>query len=118
VLDPEQNSAFSDHYIGVPYDLSNVMFITTANSLEPIPAALRDRMEIIELSGYTDEEKLNIARRYLIPRQMEENGISDKYISFSRPALLTLINSYTMESGVRNLEREIGSVCRKIATRV
>ena len=118
VLDPEQNSEFSDHYLGVPYDLSNVMFITTANSLEPIPAALRDRMEIIELSGYTDEEKLHIARRYLIPRQMEENGIGPEHISISRTALLTLINSYTMESGVRNLEREIGSVCRKIATRV
>ncbi len=118
VLDPEQNSEFSDHYLSVAYDLSNVMFITTANSLEPIPAALRDRMEIIELSGYTDEEKLHIARRYLIPRQMEENGISAKYISISRAAILTLVNSYTMESGVRNLEREIGSVCRKIATKV
>ena len=118
VLDPEQNSEFSDHYLSVPYDLSNVMFITTANSLEPIPAALRDRMEIIELAGYTDEEKLHIAKRYLIPRQMEENGISANYISFSRAALLALINSYTRESGVRNLEREIGSVCRKIATRV
>ncbi|MCK5540622.1 MAG: endopeptidase La [Deltaproteobacteria bacterium] len=118
VLDPEQNSEFSDHYLNVAYDLSHVMFITTANSLEPIPAALRDRMEIIELSGYTDEEKLNIAKRYLIPRQMEENGISTKYISFSRMALLALINSYTRESGVRNLEREIGSLCRKVATRV
>ena len=118
VLDPEQNSEFSDHYLNVPYDLSHVMFITTANSLEPIPAALRDRMEIIELAGYTDEEKLNIAKRYLIPRQMEENGISSKYISFSRTALLALINSYTRESGVRNLEREIGSLCRKVATKV
>ena len=118
VLDPEQNSEFSDHYLNVAYDLSHVMFITTANSLEPIPAALRDRMEIIELAGYTDEEKLNIAKRYLIPRQMEENGISAKYISFSRTALLALINSYTRESGVRNLEREIGSLCRKVATKV
>ena len=118
VLDPEQNSEFSDHYLNVPYDLSHTMFITTANSLEPIPAALRDRMEIIELSGYTDEEKLNIAKRYLIPRQMEENGISAKYISFSRTALLALINRYTRESGVRNLEREIGSLCRKVATKV
>lgn len=118
VLDPEQNSEFSDHYLNVPYDLSHVMFITTANSLEPIPAALRDRMEIIELSGYTDEEKLNIAKRYLIPRQIEANGISSKYISFSRTALLALINSYTRESGVRNLEREIGSLCRKVATKV
>jgi len=118
VLDPEQNSEFSDHYLNVPYDLSHVMFITTANSLEPIPAALLDRMEIIELSGYTDEEKLHIARRYLIPRQIEENGISSDYVSFSRPALLTLINRYTRESGVRNLERVIGSVCRKVAVRV
>ena len=118
VLDPEQNSEFSDHYLNVAYDLSHVMFITTANSLEPIPAALRDRMEIIELSGYTDEEKLNIAKRYLIPRQIEENGISSKYISFSRTALLALINSYTRESGVRNLEREIGALCRKVATKV
>ena len=118
VLDPEQNFEFSDHYLNVAYDLSHVMFITTANSLEPIPAALRDRMEIIELSGYTDEEKLNIAKRYLIPRQMEENGISSKYISFSRTALLALINRYTKESGVRNLEREIGSLCRKVATKV
>lgn len=118
VLDPEQNSEFSDHYLNVPYDLSHTMFITTANSLEPIPAALRDRMEIIELSGYTDEEKLNIAKRYLIPRQMEENGIGVEHIAFSRAALLALINSYTRESGVRNLEREIGSLCRKVATKV
>jgi len=118
VLDPEQNSEFSDHYLNVAFDLSHVMFITTANSLEPIPAALRDRMEIIELSGYTDEEKLHIARRYLIPRQIEENGIKDEHIVFSRSALLTLINSYTRESGVRNLEREIGSVCRKVAVKV
>ncbi len=118
VLDPEQNSEFSDHYLNVPYDLSHTMFITTANSLEPIPAALRDRMEIIELSGYTDEEKLNIAKRYLIPRQMEANGISAEYIAFSRTALLAVINRYTRESGVRNLEREIGSLCRKVATKV
>ena len=118
VLDPEQNAEFSDHYLNVAFDLSHVMFITTANSLEPIPAALRDRMEIIELSGYTDEEKLHIAKRYLIPRQMEENGIEERHISFSRPALLNLINRYTRESGVRNLEREIGSLCRKVATRV
>jgi ATP-dependent Lon protease len=118
VLDPEQNSEFSDHYLNVPYDLSHVMFITTANSLEPIPAALRDRMEIIELSGYTDEEKLHIARRYLIPRQIEENGLGSGHIAFSRSALLTLINRYTRESGVRNLEREIGSVCRKVAVKV
>lgn len=118
VLDPQQNYEFSDHYLNVPFDLSHVMFITTANSLEPIPAALRDRMEIIELSGYTDEEKLHIAKRYLIPRQIEENGISAKHISFSQPALLALVNHYTRESGVRNLEREIGSLCRKVATKV
>ncbi|MBN2809194.1 MAG: endopeptidase La [Deltaproteobacteria bacterium] len=118
VLDPEQNSEFSDHYLNVPFDLSHTMFITTANSLEPIPAALRDRMEIIELSGYTDEEKLNIAKRYLIPRQMEANGITAEHIAFSRTALLAVINNYTRESGVRNLEREIGSLCRKVATKV
>jgi len=118
VLDPEQNSEFSDHYLNVAFDLSNVMFITTANILDPIPAALRDRMEIIELSGYTDEEKLHIARQYLLPRQLEENGISEKNLVLSDQGILQIISRYTRESGVRNLEREIGSVCRKIACRI
>ncbi|MBN2333253.1 MAG: endopeptidase La [Deltaproteobacteria bacterium] len=118
VLDPEQNSEFSDHYLNVPYDLSHVMFITTANMLEPIPAALRDRMEVIHLSGYTDEEKLHIARQYLLPRQLEANGISPRYLTLSDQTLLQVASRYTRESGVRNLEREIGSLCRKVASRV
>ncbi len=118
VLDPEQNNAFSDHYLNVPFDLSNVMFITTANMVEPIMSALKDRMEIIELSGYTDEEKLKISRQFLIPRQMKENGISDKYIKLSDEAILAIVNQYTAEAGLRNLEREIGTVCRKVARSV
>ena len=116
VLDPEQNSEFRDHYLEVAYDLSKVMFITTANLLEPIPSPLRDRMEIIKLSGYTDNEKKAIAKGYLIPRQIRENGLRKKEISFTDPALQRIIRSYTRESGVRNLEREIGSLCRKVVT--
>lgn len=118
VLDPEQNSEFRDHYLEVAYDLSKVMFITTANLLEPIPTPLRDRMEIIKLSGYTDKEKKAIAKGYLIPRQIKENGLRSKEISFTDPALQTIIRSYTRESGVRNLEREIGSLCRKVVTQI
>ncbi len=118
VLDPEQNFAFSDHYLNIDFDLSNVMFITTANLVEPIMSALKDRMEIIELSGYTDEEKLKIANQFLIPRQLKENGISEKYIKISDEAILSIINNYTQEAGLRNLEREIGSVCRKVARSV
>lgn len=118
VLDPEQNVEFRDHYLDVPFDLSQVMFITTANMLEPIPGPLRDRMEILQLPGYTENEKLEIAKGYLIPRQIRENGLLAKEISFRREALLTIIQDYTREAGVRNLEREIGQVCRKVVTEI
>lgn len=118
VLDPEQNSDFRDHYLDVAFDLSKVMFIATANMLDTIPAPLRDRMEIVELSSYTDEDKLEIAKRYLVPKQMKANGIGDREITWDDDALLAIIQHYTRESGVRNLEREIGSAARKIATRV
>ena len=115
VLDPEQNSTFRDHYLDLPFDLSNVTFIATANMLEPIPGPLRDRMEVIQLSGYTEQEKLQIAKRYLVPRQIERNGLTPGKIEFADDALLEIIEGYTREAGVRNLEREIGSVCRKVA---
>ncbi len=117
LLDPEQNHAFSDHYINLPFDLSKVLFIATANVMDPIPSALKDRLEVIRLVGYTTEEKQAIANRYLIPRQRKENGLKVKDIRFSEKATLKLITEYTLEAGLRNLEREIGSVCRKVARR-
>ncbi len=118
VLDPEQNNAFTDHYLGVPFDLSDVMFITTANLMDSILPALRDRMEIIEIPGYTEEEKVGIAQRYLVPRQLKEHGITDKHIRISEPALRQVVSHYTREAGVRNLEREIANVMRKVAKKV
>ncbi|HEY4693794.1 MAG TPA: endopeptidase La, partial [Bellilinea sp.] len=118
VLDPEQNVEFRDNYIEVAFDLSQVMFITTANQLETIPGPLLDRMEIIQLSGYTENEKLQIAKQYLIPRQLRENSLRPGEIEFSEKAISTIIRSYTRESGVRSLEREIGGICRKVATRI
>ncbi len=118
VLDPEQNSEFRDHYLEVAYDLSQVMFITTANQLDPIPPPLRDRMEIITLSGYTEGEKIAIANGYLIPRQIRENGLRAEEITLTEDSLKEIIRSYTREAGVRSLEREIGSVCRKVVTHI
>jgi ATP-dependent Lon protease len=117
VLDPEQNQSFRDHYLDLPFDLSHVMFVTTANNLDTIPGPLRDRMETIQLAGYTEEEKLQIAKRYLVPRQIERNGLTKSRLSFADSGLKTVISDYTREAGVRQLEREIGSVARKVARR-
>jgi len=118
VLDPEQNFSFVDHYLGIPYDLSRVMFIATANMLEPVQPAFLDRMEIIRLTGYTQEEKLRIARLHLIPKQTKENGLSDEQIEFTDDAVRDVISGYTKEAGLRNLERELAAICRKVAVRV
>jgi ATP-dependent Lon protease len=117
VLDPEQNHSFRDHYLDLPFDLSHVMFVTTANTLETIPAPLRDRMEVIQLAGYTEEEKLQIAKRYLVPRQTARNGLTRSRVSFTDPGLKAIIAGYTREAGVRQLEREIGGAARKVARR-
>ncbi|MDX6528109.1 MAG: ATP-dependent Lon protease [Blastocatellia bacterium] len=118
VLDPEQNNSFRDNYLGVTFDLSNVIFMTTANILDTVQSALRDRMEVIRLAGYTEEEKLEIARRHLLPKQMDENGVTARDMNISRTALTAMIQRYTHEAGLRQLEREIGSICRKVARRM
>jgi ATP-dependent Lon protease len=118
VLDPEQNNSFRDNYLGVTFDLSNAMFMTTANVLDTVQPALRDRMEVIRLAGYTEEEKLEIARRHLLPKQIEENGITAKNLHISKRALSVVIQQYTQEAGLRQLEREIGRICRKVARRI
>jgi ATP-dependent Lon protease len=118
VLDPEQNSTFRDHYLGVPYDLSRVLFIATANLLEPIQPAFLDRMEVLRLSGYTEEEKMEIARRHVIPKQLLENGLDAANLEIADAALRRVISHYTREAGLRNLEREIAAICRKVAVKV
>jgi len=118
VLDPEQNNSFVDHYLGVPFDLSNVMFITTGNIMDTIPAPLRDRMESISLSGYTSEEKLGIAKNFLVPKQLEEHGITKKVLKITDTAIIQIVSQYTREAGVRNLQREIATLCRKVAKRI
>src|SRR5438093_12837 len=118
VLDPEQNKTFRDHYLDLPFDLSKVLFICTANQLETIPPPLLDRMDVIQLSGYTEDEKLGIARKYLVPKQLEAHGLTDKRLEIGDEALLTVIREYTREAGVRNLERRIADLCRKTAREI
>jgi ATP-dependent Lon protease len=118
VLDPAQNSTFRDHYLDLPFDLSQVLFVTTANQLETIPAPLLDRMEVIRVAGYTEDEKVGIARRYLVPKQLEAHGLAPKQVTFTEKALRLLVREYTREAGVRNLDREIAALCRKAAREI
>src|SRR6202023_1622809 len=118
ILDPEQNNTFTDHYLDLPFDLSKVFFIATANQLGPIPAPLRDRMEVIALAGYSDREKLQIARRYLVPRQIRENGLTPEQLEITDEAIKLIATRYTREAGVRQLERTIGRLGRKVALRI
>src|SRR5207253_5061408 len=118
VLDPEQNNSFSDHYLEVPFDLSHVMFLATANVIDPVPAALKDRLEILELPGYTRDEKRNIARQFLVPKQLDEHGLKAEHIEVTDSAVAEVIDGYTREAGVRNLEREVGSIARGVAVKV
>ena len=118
VLDPAQNDSFTDHYLNVPFDLSEVLFIATANFIQNIPGPLLDRMEVVEFAGYTEREKAEIAKTYLIPRQLEESGLADKGLTFTDDAVMAIVSRYTRESGVRQLERQIGAVARKLARRI
>src|SRR4051794_8708504 len=118
VLDPEQNRTFRDHYLDLPFDLSKVLFITTANTLDTIPGPLLDRMDTIQLSGYTEDEKLGIAKRYLLPKQLDAHGLTKQQLSVNDAALRTVIRQYTREAGVRNLERRLADLCRKAATQI
>ena len=117
-LDPEQNDSFSDHYLEVPFNLRDVMFITTANVLDTVPPALRDRMEVIPFSGYIEDEKVQICRKYLIPKQIKENGLNKDLLAIHEPAIRRMIREYTREAGVRGLERAVGTICRKVAKEV
>jgi ATP-dependent Lon protease len=118
VLDPAQNDTFTDHYLGIPFDLSEVLFIATGNFVQNIPGPLLDRMEVVDFAGYTEKEKAEIAKKYLLPRQLEESGLSDKNINFTDDAIMSVVSNYTRESGVRQLERQIGAVARKLARRI
>src|SRR5205814_2306770 len=118
VLDPAQNDTFTDHYLGVPFDLSEVLFIATANFIQNIPGPLLDRMEVVDFAGYTEREKAEIAKKYLIPRQIEESGLGDKHVAFTDDAIMRVVSEYTRESGVRQLERQIGAVTRKVARKI